>query len=93
MDHFKTEKLKLLVEEIDLAASFQNDTHRILTDLLLAAEGLDQPKHHEVFLKLFEKIRINLESALVLLPRLKEDYRSKTSVNLLYRSIIDDRER
>jgi hypothetical protein len=42
------------------------------------------------FIHLTIKMRFNIEAAHKLMPLLKEDYRSKTNINVLYRSLVDD---
>ena len=58
--------------------------------LLLSSNGKEQRQHCECFLHLFVKIRLNLEVANNILSMLLEDYRFKTSLNVVYRSIVDD---
>lgn len=88
--HFTAEILDVLRREVDFTIESQDEVLQVLMNFLLAANGLIQLEHHEAFLNLFAKIRINLGSCQQLLPQLREDYRFKASVNLLYRSILDD---
>lgn len=88
--HFTQEKREALIGEIDLIIGLQADTLNMLIDLLLATNGHEQSNHHEVFINLLAKIRLNLGSCVQIMPTLKDDYRFKVSTNLLYRSIVDD---
>lgn len=88
--HFASEKLVALVKEIDLIILLQDETLEVLIEVLLASNSHEQPPHHEVFLNILAKIRLNLGSCVQIMPTLKDDYRFKVSTNLLYRAIIDD---
>jgi len=88
--HFTQEKREALVSEINLIIGLQGDTLDMLIDLLLATNGHKQSSHHEVFINLLAKIRLNLGSCVQIMPTLKDDYRFKVSTNLLYRAIVDD---
>jgi hypothetical protein len=81
-EHFNAEILRLIND--------QESVLDFLRDYLVATNGLNQRTNAECFIQLAVKIRLNLEAVNVLLPMLLNDYRFKTSVNLLYRSIIDD---
>jgi hypothetical protein len=88
--HFSTELNQRLNKKLQDLQLWQNHTLEFLIEFLMASNDQSQLTHCEAFLHLLAKIRFNLESAGTLLPMMSGDYRFKTSVNLLYRSIIDD---
>jgi hypothetical protein len=62
-----------------------------MIDFLLSSNRVEQKS--EEYLSLFHliaKIRFNLDAIQLLLPSLLEDYRFKTSMNLLYRGVVSD---
>jgi hypothetical protein len=61
-----------------------------LVNFLDSASGVSQTNNFPEFLKLIATIRLNVESINHLLPLLNQDYRFKTSINLIYRSIVGD---
>lgn len=81
---------KLLRKKLDSLLHWQDHSLEYLIKYLLASNGKEQLRHCECFLQLLAKIRFNIEAANVLLPMLYDDYRFKTSVNVVYRTIIDD---
>jgi|GEM_PF-1451744 len=90
MHHFLPERREALEKEIDLTIVLQQKTVKVLIDILLACNGNLQSKHHDVFINMLAKIRLNLGSCIQIMPTLRDDYRFKVSTNLLYRAIIDD---
>ena len=62
----------------------------LLKRFLLSANNQIQKEGFKSLLHLIVKIRLNIESVNLITPLLKGDYRFKTSINLLYRSLIDD---
>lgn len=89
-EHFTPERLVELQSELEMTIGLQDDTLKLLIDILLAANNQTQVAHHAVFLNMFAKIRLNLGAAKAIMPLLYGDYRYKISANLLYRSVIDD---
>jgi hypothetical protein len=87
---FKPELNNRLERKLKTLHHWQQHTLEFLIEYLLASNEQQQLAHCESFLHLLAKIRFNLESAVVLLPLMSGDYRFKTSVNVLYRSVIDD---
>lgn len=70
--------------------SWQSSLLDYMAKYLVASNHQQQKPGCDAFLKLLVKIRFNLDSANILLPRMYEDYRYKTSINVIYRTIIDD---
>jgi hypothetical protein len=89
-EHFSPGRLSELRSELEMTIGLQDDTLELLIDILLAANDKTQVAHHNVFLNMFAKIRLNLGAAKAIMPLLYGDYRFKISANLLYRSVIDD---
>ncbi|MDB5005035.1 MAG: hypothetical protein JWQ34_3260 [Mucilaginibacter sp.] len=69
---------------------FQAKTLNILKDFLPKIHHRDQGNNYWVFAQLLIKIRLNLESLNDLILKLIEDVRYKVTINVIYRSIIDD---
>ncbi len=88
--HFKSELNEQLDKKLKALHLWQQHTLEFLIQYLLASNKQQQLAHCDAFLHLLAKIRFNLESAVALLPSMSGDYRFKTSVNVLYRAIIDD---
>ncbi|HTK22515.1 MAG TPA: hypothetical protein VL442_23515 [Mucilaginibacter sp.] len=63
---------------------------KFLINFLDSASGVFQTNNFPEFLKLIATIRLNIESVNHLLPLLNRDYRFKTSINLIYRSMVGD---
>lgn len=61
-----------------------------LENYLQSTNDNEQSKEHENFIYIFIKVRFNLDSILMLMQNLVQDNRFKVSLNVLYRSIIDD---
>lgn len=79
-----------LKSKLDLLLLWQKHVLDFLIKYIIAANGVQQLTNFNCFLQLLAKIRFNLEATNALIPFLYDDYRFKTSINLLYRSIIDD---
>lgn len=88
--HFEPELNTKLIKKLKSLQQWQNQVLEYLIEYLVASNDQQQLKHCEAFLHLLAKIRFNLESANLLLPTMYDDYRFKTSINLIYRAIIDD---
>ncbi|RYE37022.1 MAG: hypothetical protein EOP42_01170 [Sphingobacteriaceae bacterium] len=87
---FEPQLNERLHKKLDSLLLWQNHSLDFLIDYLVASNGQQQLKHCECFLQLLAKIRFNLEGVNKVLPLLYDDYRFKTSVNVIYRTIIDD---
>ena len=61
-----------------------------LTDFIEATNNQTQLPNHNCFIELLTRIYINLQGIEVLLPKLDADRRFKLSINLLFRSVVDD---
>lgn len=90
LTHFEKDSIEHFNAEILRLINDQQSVLDFLRNYLVATNGLGQRTNADCFIQLAIKIRLNLEAVNVLLPMLRDDYRFKTSVNLLYRSIIDD---
>lgn len=88
--HFDPKLNEELEVQIENLINAQNVLLEYLIKYVLFTNQQQQIQYCECFIELLIKIRFNIEAALNLIPLLKEDYRFKTSVNVLYRSIIDD---
>jgi hypothetical protein len=89
-EHFPPEQVSAANLELDGLIQEQNHLLDFLREFLMATNGVDQLANCYCFVELTVKVRLNMEVANDLLPKLQEDYRFKTSINLIYRSIIDD---
>lgn len=89
-EHFPPRQVSAADLEVDRLIHKQNHLLDFLREFLVATNGVDQLRNCYCFVELAVKVRLNMEAANDLLAKLKEDYRFKTSVNLIYRSIIDD---
>ena len=87
---FESDLNKRLRKKLDSLLLWQNHSLEYLIDYLISSNGQQQLEHCECFLQLLTKIRFNIEAVNKLLPLLYDDYRFKTSVNVIYRTIIDD---
>lgn len=88
--HFDEALNERLNEKVKTLLLWQGHVLEFMREYLVASNDQIQPKHCGAFLQLLAKIRFNLESANLLIPQLLRDYRFKTSINILYRTIIDD---
>jgi len=78
-------------KEISILGSIQADALELLIDFLLSSNQVVQKSiEHKPFFYLLAKIRFNLEAVQLLMPKLTEDFRFKTSINLIYRGIVSD---
>lgn len=89
-EQFSAEQVTSADQQISNLIQKQNHLLDFLRDFLMSASGMEQLKNCYCFVELAVKVRLNLEAANDLLPKLYDDYRFKTSINLIYRSIIDD---
>jgi hypothetical protein len=89
-EHYPIEQVT--AAKFEVSRLIQNQRHLLdfLREFLKATNGCTQLCHCYCFNELAIKIRLNMEAANELLPKLYEDYRFKTSINLIYRSIVDD---
>jgi hypothetical protein len=76
--------------KLDDLYELQELLYNFLADFLSSASNVEQTSHLPSFLNLLSTIRFNLESINTLFPLLHDDYRFKSSINLLYRSIVGD---
>jgi len=85
---------KALLERLNATLSQQIDNQKevldLLIKLLMSTKGTVQLSGCQCFVDILAKIRFNIESSIKLSNELFEDFRFKASVNLLYRSIVDD---
>lgn len=88
--HFDDELNNRLYQRLRNLKLGQDRVLDFLKRYLLASNDKKQLKHCDAFLQLLVKMRFNLESVNLLLPIMFDDYRFKTSINLIYRGIIDD---
>jgi len=88
--HFEKDLNQHLNNRLQSLTVWQNHTLDFLIRYLLASNEKEQLPHCNAFLHILVKIRFNLESVGFLLPLMFDDYRYKTSVNLIYRSLVDD---
>lgn len=88
--HFSAELNQDLNGKLDGLLLWQNHVLEFVKKYLVASNEQVQLTNCNSFLQLLAKIRFNLEAVNELLPFLYRDYRFKTSINVLYRAIIDD---
>lgn len=85
---------KAIVENVDRKIRMISNCEELVLEsvitFLKSTKSYEQAENFASFIHLIIKIRFNLEAAHRLLPLLQEDYRFKTSINLLYRSCLDD---
>lgn len=83
-----------IVEQVDKKIVMIFECEKLVLDsvvtFLKSTKSYEQTENFSAFIHLLIKIRFNIEAAHRLLPLLKDDYRFKTSINLLYRSCLDD---
>lgn len=87
---FESQEIRSINHETDLLIKHQSLVLDFFRDFLESCDGKEVPEHHEVFVHLLVKIRFNIEAGITLVPELKDDARKKISINLIYRSMIDD---
>ncbi|QIL42372.1 hypothetical protein G7074_25795 [Pedobacter sp. HDW13] len=90
LEHFEKDSITYFSGEITGLIKDQNLILDFLKEYLLATNGQIQRTNADCFIQLATKIRLNLEAVNDLLPKLYGDYRFKTGVNLIYRSVVDD---
>lgn len=88
--HFDEQKNAVICKNIEMITQCEVVVLDCMKDFLLSCTGHAQKENFEVFIQLIIKMRFNVEGASKLLPLLKDDYRFKTSVNILYRASLDD---
>lgn len=88
--HFESKVIEKLNKKIDMIMKSEVIVLKSMKSFLMATNGHEQIGNFESFIQLIVKMRFNIESAHTLMPLLKVDYRFKTSINVLYRSSIDD---
>jgi len=88
--HFSVELNQRLSKKLDVLLTWQQHVVDYMVKYLVSCNGQTQLASCGSFIHLFAKIRFNLDAANQLLPLLYRDARFKTSVNLLYRTIVDD---
>jgi hypothetical protein len=81
---------KKLKDKLDKLILWQDQVVKYMMTYLVDTNGQEQLKGCDSFIHIVAKIRFNLEAATSLCNFLYSDYRFKTSVNVLYRTIIDD---
>ena len=90
LEHFEKDLVENFNVEILNLIKDQDAVLEFLRDFLVATNDNKQRTNADCFVQLLIKIRLNLESINALLPKLLEDYRFKTGINLLYRCVVDD---
>lgn len=88
--HFSDEVNLSLNQRLDNIIKYEQEILFLLKRFLLSANKQVQKEGFNSLLHLIVKIRLNIESVNLITPLLKEDYRFKTSINLIYRSLVDD---
>ncbi len=81
---------KRLKDRLDTLIPWQDQVVKYMMNYLVDTKDQQQLKGCDCFIHIVAKIRFNLEAATSLFSFLYNDYRFKTSVNVLYRTIIDD---
>jgi hypothetical protein len=89
-EKYHSENQKLSQPKLQTLIQSQEITLDYLKNCLLATNGLVQLAECHCFINILSKVRINLEAVNSLIPFLFDDFRFKSSVNLVYRGIIDD---
>lgn len=87
---FEDATVRKLNNEIEILIAKQLKVLDFIKKFLLSTNGKIQKSNCYCFLDLAVKTRFNLEIINESLKKLLVDYRFKTSINILYRSIIDD---
>lgn len=88
--HFSQELNLQLSHKLDSLIVWQNHALDFQIKYLVAVNGQTQLTNCSAFIQLLAKTRFNLDAANNLLRLLYDDYRFKTSVNVIYRAIVDD---
>lgn len=88
--HFDTALNAHLRKKLETLLLWQSHVLEFMRDYLVASNDQQQIKHCAAFLQLLVKMRFNVESTNLLIPTLYRDYRFKTSINVIYRTIVDD---
>ena len=88
--HFEFKVIEKLNKKIEMLMKCEAIVLNSIKCFLMATNGHQQIENFESFIQLIVKMRFNIESAHTLMPLLKVDYRFKTSINVLYRSSLDD---
>jgi len=88
--HFDSALNAKLKDRLSNLQQWQDYVIEYLAQYLVASSSQAQTIGCDAFLQLLAKIRFNLDSTNVLLPKMYEDYRYKTSINVLYRAMVDD---
>lgn len=87
---FYSDEIELILPKLQNFNDKQKHILDFLKRYLLAGNGLIQKNYCAIFFELLVKIRFNLDSIILLFPGLDCDYRYKNSINVLYRTIVDD---
>ncbi|TSJ34923.1 hypothetical protein FO440_24100 [Mucilaginibacter corticis] len=89
-EHFEAELNIKLRKRLSILRFWQDELIRYLCRFLDETKDQRQRTGCEAFLKLLTKIRLNLDAANALMHLMNDDYRYKTSINVLYRTMVDD---
>jgi glutaredoxin-related protein len=88
--HFNPKQLAEMEDELDKLMRNQQDIKAFLSDFMDGTRSQEIPSDYMTFLHLLFKIYFNLDAVAALLPAIRTDVRQKTSINLLFRSVVDD---
>jgi len=88
--HFGADVVEKMDKKIKVIYQCESLVLSSIKAFLKSTKNYEQTENFVPFIHLVIKIRFNLEAAHRLLPLLKADYRFKTSINLQYRSCLDD---
>lgn len=88
--HFSDEVVANNDHKISMVLQCEELVLDSLKMFLVSTKNYEQTDNFTPFIHLAVKMRFNLDSAHQLLQLLKSDYRFKTSINILYRSCLDD---
>lgn len=88
--HFDTKVIENLNNKIDMIMQCETLVLDSIKTFLKSTKSFPQTENFTSFIHLIIKMRFNIDAAHQLLALLKGDYRFKTSINVLYRSSLDD---
>jgi hypothetical protein len=90
LSHFDNEKIIDLNNKLERIILRERKLVLLLDDFILSSNGHTQRQGHDSLLHLLVKVSLNFDAVNFITPLLRNDYRFKTSVNLIYRSVVDD---
>ncbi|AMP98914.1 hypothetical protein AY601_2008 [Pedobacter cryoconitis] len=88
--HFNSKQLAEMENEANKMIRNQQYIKEFLADFMDGTRSLEIPADYMTFLLLLFKIYFNLDVVAALLPALRTGVRQKISINLLFRSVMDD---